>query len=113
MNRSSILLSAVLLSWATLSFGEAVNCVPDSGCKGEDEPPSCCRPPPCEFFYAVMAARAQVRAASGDWLQGLIELDASDPVAAASDYALQLRSWRPARRRSSFRSPRTFGWRSR
>jgi len=73
MNRLFTVVLASLLSLVpTLSTRAAsVDCVPDKGCPKGAKPGSCCTLPKCEFLYALMMARAEVSAYSGDFLAAL------------------------------------------
>lgn len=40
-------------AWAAPPQTASLDCVPDSSCPGGQTPPSCCQPPPCEYYQQL------------------------------------------------------------
>ena len=53
---------ALLVLWlAPPLAAAATDCVPDRGCPEDTGPPSCCQPPPCEFYEQIRMKQAVKR----------------------------------------------------
>lgn len=76
MNRLLIaVLTGLLCSWQSLPVEAAtVDCVPHEGCPKDasSKKKKCCTLPKCEFFYALVLARAELDAYQGDFLMPLV-----------------------------------------
>lgn len=88
MNRLFFVLALGLLGpWHAPSLEAAsVDCVPDKGCPKGMKPPKCCALPKCEFFYALMLARAELHAHSGSAQFGALAEALEDPEGALRSY---------------------------
>lgn len=58
MNYMFLFAGLLLLGVAPPVAAQSVDCVPSHGCPADMEPPDCCEPPPCEFFYELRYMRA-------------------------------------------------------
>ena len=61
--KRSILLAISLLLLAP-SLDASKQCINSVRCPQDKKTPNCCEPPPCEYFFALMVAKAQRHAAS-------------------------------------------------
>lgn len=61
MKLAASLAGLLLLAFTPEMHSAAKNCVPDTGCPKDEGPPKCCQPPPCEFWDALLQARARER----------------------------------------------------
>jgi len=57
-----LLMSGLAILWLAPPLEAAsTDCVPDRGCPKDTGPPSCCQPPPCEFFEQIRMKKAVKR----------------------------------------------------